>query len=124
MQQVDKQCYASCFQATDLKHVPTATIMNIAYELLLETLFSTWPVQSGYKKDNFGDPVESHHVKKELVVSFQLKFEICTAMKKDVERMKLLDAVAREWLMKTKQPGKVLEGALLIFKVWRLATVL
>jgi hypothetical protein len=39
------------------KHVPAATIMNTTLELLLETVFFTWPVQSGYKEDNFGDPV-------------------------------------------------------------------
>jgi hypothetical protein len=28
-----------------------------AVELLLETVFSAWSMQSGYKEDNAGDPV-------------------------------------------------------------------
>jgi hypothetical protein len=39
------------------KHVPVATNTNTTIKLLLETLFSTLSVQSGYKEDNWGDPV-------------------------------------------------------------------
>jgi hypothetical protein len=35
------------------KHVPDATTI----ELLLETIFSTWSVHSGYKEGSLGDPV-------------------------------------------------------------------
>jgi hypothetical protein len=36
------------------KQVPAATNMHITIELLLETVFSTRFVQSGYKEDNRG----------------------------------------------------------------------
>jgi hypothetical protein len=38
------------------KHVLVATNTNII-ELLFEMVFSTCSVQSGYKEDNWGDPV-------------------------------------------------------------------
>jgi hypothetical protein len=34
------------------KHVPAATDMHATIEVLLETVFSTRPVQRGYKEDN------------------------------------------------------------------------
>jgi hypothetical protein len=40
------------------KYVPTATNTHATIELLLETVFSTRSLQSGYKKDTWGDPVE------------------------------------------------------------------
>jgi hypothetical protein len=39
------------------KHVPAAINTHTTIELLSETVFSTRSVQSGYKKDNWGDPV-------------------------------------------------------------------
>jgi hypothetical protein len=36
------------------KHVPAATSTHTTVELLLETVFSTRSVQSGYKEDNWG----------------------------------------------------------------------
>jgi hypothetical protein len=36
----------------------------------------------------------------------------------------LLEAVAREWLMKTQQAGKGLAGAVVICELWRLAVTL
>jgi hypothetical protein len=42
------------------KHVQC---VNAATELLLETVFSTWPVQSGYKEDNWDDPVSCQLIK-------------------------------------------------------------
>jgi hypothetical protein len=39
------------------KHVPAATNTNTTIELLLETVFSTRSVQSGYEEDNWGDAV-------------------------------------------------------------------
>jgi hypothetical protein len=39
------------------KHVPAAMITHITIELLLETVFITRSVQSGYKEDNWGDPI-------------------------------------------------------------------
>jgi hypothetical protein len=37
------------------KHVPAATNTKTTVELLLETVFSTGSVQSGYKEDNWGE---------------------------------------------------------------------
>jgi hypothetical protein len=48
MQQVSRQRIG--------KDVLAATNTNIIIELLLETVFSTRSVQSGYKEDNLGDP--------------------------------------------------------------------
>jgi hypothetical protein len=39
------------------KDVPAAPITNATIEIMLETVFSTRSVQSGYKEDNWGDPV-------------------------------------------------------------------
>jgi hypothetical protein len=39
------------------KHVPIATNTNKTMELMLETVFPTRSVQSGYKEDNWGSPV-------------------------------------------------------------------
>jgi hypothetical protein len=39
------------------KHIPAATNMNTTIQLLLEMVFSTWSMQSGYKEDNLGNPV-------------------------------------------------------------------
>jgi hypothetical protein len=38
-------------------HVPAATNTDTTIELLLETVFSSRYVQSGYKEDNWGGPV-------------------------------------------------------------------
>jgi hypothetical protein len=58
MQQANKQrWYATHFYATDSKHVPAATTTNTTPELPLETVFYTRSVQSGYKEDNWGNPV-------------------------------------------------------------------
>jgi hypothetical protein len=35
------------------KHVPAATNMHTTIELLLETVCSVWPVQSGYMEGNY-----------------------------------------------------------------------
>jgi hypothetical protein len=39
------------------KHFPAATNMHATIEVLLVTVFSIWSVQSGYKEDNWGNPV-------------------------------------------------------------------
>jgi hypothetical protein len=39
------------------KHIPAATNTHTTLELLLESVFSTRSVQSGYKDDNLGHPV-------------------------------------------------------------------
>jgi hypothetical protein len=39
------------------KHIPVVTNMHATIELLLETVFSTWSMQRGYKEDSWGDPV-------------------------------------------------------------------
>jgi hypothetical protein len=49
------------------KHAPAATNTHTMIELLLEMLFSTRFVQSGYKEDNLVD---------QLVVSIQLKVSL------------------------------------------------
>jgi hypothetical protein len=41
------------------KQVPAATSTNRTIELLLDTVFSTESVQTGYKEDNSGDPVST-----------------------------------------------------------------
>jgi hypothetical protein len=47
-------------------HVPAVVNTNTTIELLLETVFSTWCLQSGYKEDNWGDPVVSRQLKVSL----------------------------------------------------------
>jgi hypothetical protein len=42
----------------------------------------------------------------------------------EAEEFPLLDAVVREWLVKTQQAGKGLVGAVVICKLWRLAVAL
>jgi hypothetical protein len=39
------------------KRVPAATNTHVILKLLLETVFSTRPIQRGYKEDNFSEPV-------------------------------------------------------------------
>jgi hypothetical protein len=39
------------------KQVPAAKNTNTTIELLLETVYSTRSVQSGYKENQWGDPV-------------------------------------------------------------------
>jgi hypothetical protein len=39
------------------KHIPAAMNSHTTIELLLETVFSTRSVQSGYKEEDWGDPV-------------------------------------------------------------------
>jgi hypothetical protein len=41
------------------KHIPTAMDTHAKIEVLLETVFSTWSVQRGYKDDNWGNQVSS-----------------------------------------------------------------
>jgi hypothetical protein len=87
------------------KHVPTATNTNTTIALLLETVFSTPSVQSRYKEDNWSDPV-----------SCQLRVEFCKGdcedrtWAREAEESPLLEAVAKERLMKTQQAGKRLSG--------------
>jgi hypothetical protein len=49
------------------KHIPAAMNMNTTTELLLETVFSTRSVQSGYKEDNWGNPFSQLSVKRQPV---------------------------------------------------------
>jgi hypothetical protein len=46
-----------------VKHVPAAKNTQATIVLLLETVFSTWSVQRGFKEDNWGDPVEYKRLK-------------------------------------------------------------
>jgi hypothetical protein len=39
------------------KHVPAVMNTNMTIQLPLETVFSTSSVESGYKKENWGNPV-------------------------------------------------------------------
>jgi hypothetical protein len=43
---------------------------------------------------------------------------------REAEESPLLEAVAREWLVKTQQAGKSLAGAVVFCELWRLAVVL
>jgi hypothetical protein len=40
-------------------------------------------------------------------------------MSKKADESPLLEAIAREWLVKTKQAGKGLVGAMVICELWR-----
>jgi hypothetical protein len=53
MQQADKPISRQQI----IKHFASATNTHKTMELLLERVFSTWSVQSGYKEGNWGDPV-------------------------------------------------------------------
>jgi hypothetical protein len=56
--------------------------------------------------------------------------EFCTGgceertLAREAEESPLLEAVAREWLVKTQQAGKCLSGAVAICELWRLAMAL
>jgi hypothetical protein len=41
------------------KHIPAATNLHTTIQLLLETVYATWSVQSGYKEDIWDDQVIS-----------------------------------------------------------------
>jgi hypothetical protein len=43
---------------------------------------------------------------------------------REAEESLLLEAAAREWLLKTQQAGKNLAGAVVICELWRLAVAL
>jgi hypothetical protein len=47
-----------------------------------------------------------------------------TALARETEESSQLEAVAKEWLLKTQQDGKGLTGAVVICKLWRLAVAL
>jgi hypothetical protein len=58
------------------KHVPAATNTYTTIEILLETVFSTRSVQSGFKEDNWGDPVSESRLRRDsAIVSCQLSAE-------------------------------------------------
>jgi hypothetical protein len=63
----------------------------------------------------------------QLVEGCQLWVEFCTRgcgdrnRAHEAQESSLLEAVAKEWLM-TQQAGKGLTGAVVICKVWRIAT--
>jgi hypothetical protein len=44
--------------------------------------------------------------------------------RREAEESPLLEAVCREWLVKTQQAGKGLAGAVVICEVWKSAIVL
>jgi hypothetical protein len=84
-------------------------------------VFSMLSVLWNYLEENRGT---------QLVVSCQLRVEFCTGGYEDriwaheVEESPLLEAVAREWLVKTKQGGKGLASAVVIREFWRSAIAL
>jgi hypothetical protein len=100
------------------KQVPGATNTH-TIELLLQTLFSTPSVQSGYKEDNWGDRVVS--CQQQELCTGSCKDRICA---REAEESTLLEAVARERVLKTQQAKKGLADAVVICKVWRLAIAL
>jgi hypothetical protein len=73
--------------------------------LLLETVFSTWYMQSSYNEDNWGDPVSC-----QLSVGFWMGGCEGGTWAREAEESPLLEAVAREMLMRTQQAGKKLSG--------------
>jgi hypothetical protein len=42
----------------------------------------------------------------------------------EAEEYPLLEAIAREWLVKTQQAGKGIAGAVIIRELWRLAVAM
>jgi hypothetical protein len=74
------------------KHVRAATNTHITIGLLLETVFPTRSVQSGYKEDNWGP----------LRVEFCMEDCEDTTWEREAEEFPLLEVVAREQLLKTQ----------------------
>jgi hypothetical protein len=122
------------------EHVPAAANAHTTIELLLETVFSTLYMQRGYKDDNRGDPhswKSACEEKTRRLVwngrqhdSCQLRVEFCKGGSEDrtwaheAEESALLEAVAREQLVKPQQAGKGLVDAVVIRELWTLAVAL
>jgi hypothetical protein len=109
------------------KHVPAAMHKHATIKALLETMYSIRSVERGYKEDNWGNRVSSvrEFVKKrdnwKRTGSEQPSREDLSA---EDEESPLLEAVTRERLVKTRQAGKSLTGAVVICELWRLAVAL
>jgi hypothetical protein len=121
-------------------------------ELLLETVFSTRSVQRDSEEDNWGYPVSwksaceektrklasngrptggyQFSSVREIVNKIYLGQEFYSGVcldwtwRREAEESPLLEAVARERLVKTQQAGKGFAGAAVICKLWRLAVAL
>jgi hypothetical protein len=93
----------SVFRHRIAKYVPMVTNINTTIELLLETVVLLCPCKVLVRK-TVGVT--------QLVGSCQLKVEFCTGGCEDrtsvreAEESPLLEAIAREWVMKTQQAGK------------------
>jgi hypothetical protein len=98
------------------KHVPVATYTHATIQVPLETVFYTRSVQRGNKEDSWVNPVSSVWERgKEAVGREPPLGEDLSA---EVEGSPVLEAVAREGLVKIEQAGKGLAGAAVICKGW------
>jgi hypothetical protein len=79
-------------------------------------MFYTWSLPRNYLENNFGDPVQF----REFCMG---GFEEETRAR-EAEESPLLEAVAREQLMKTERDVKGLASAVVICRVWSLAVKL
>jgi hypothetical protein len=105
-----------------------------------EKVFTMWSVQSCYKEENWGNPFiwglsvqlssarESEKRWRYIWVDSWQEISTGGCDKRtwgwESEEFPLLEAVARERLIKTQQAGKSLAGAVVICKVWRSAKAL
>jgi hypothetical protein len=98
MQQADKSSDKHTVSRQRIgKHVPAATNTHTTIVLLLETVFYTRSVQSGYKEENWGDPVSCYLlVDTERVESPDVKriFYVCYRYS-DTVMITVLKSVAR-----------------------------
>jgi hypothetical protein len=84
------------------------------------TVLSTRSVPRSYLEDNWGEQVSQLSVVGQFCVG---GFEDRT-WGREAEESPLLEAGARERLMKIQQAGKGLAGAVVICEMWRLAVAL
>jgi hypothetical protein len=109
------------------KHVPVATDMHTMTEVLLETVFSTRSVQKDYKEDNWANQVSSVWEavnKRDSWKRAGRERPFREELSAEAEESPLLEAIAREELVKTQQAGKVLAGGAVICELWRSATAM
>jgi hypothetical protein len=90
-------------------------------ELLLETVYSTRSVQSGYKEENWGNQfiwsLQGRLRRAGGIVSCQLRAEFCTGVwARELEESPLMEAFGRKRLLNTLQAG---EDRVVIWELWR-----
>jgi hypothetical protein len=105
------------------KHVPMATTMHATWEQgvvyavraeelkELWQLVGSWALQGKLRRD--GTIVEL------TVDKSYAQAAVTRTWASEDEESPLLEAVAREWLMKTQQAGKGLAGTVVICEVWK-----